>query len=244
MQLGSDWLYWVQAQLLALVGEQERALQLLELVAQVGAAVGSAVSPLLVAPDLVRLAVSLDQPDRAAAALALCAAVPTQVRSPLTWGLRWAQALAAGDATGVECAAEGLSATRPFESACAWHDALALWPVADAVRAREAAAAALKGYESCRAEAAIARLRADARRFGLKMRAGRPAEERIGWGSITATERLVVDLVAEGCTNAEIAMRLFMSRRTVESHLVHVYTKVGVRSRVELALQARERLSV
>jgi DNA-binding CsgD family transcriptional regulator len=44
----------------------------------------------------------------------------------------------------------------------------------------------------------------------------------------------VVDLVVAGHTNAEIASRLVMSRRTVESHLVHVYDKVGIRSRAEL----------
>jgi DNA-binding CsgD family transcriptional regulator len=42
-------------------------------------------------------------------------------------------------------------------------------------------------------------------------------------------------LVAEGRTNQEVAAALFLSERTVASHLTHVYSKLGVRSRTELA---------
>ncbi|MGB3896840.1 MAG: LuxR C-terminal-related transcriptional regulator [Mycolicibacter sinensis] len=63
----------------------------------------------------------------------------------------------------------------------------------------------------------------------------RPAS---GWASLTPTERDVVRLVSEGLSNKEIADRLFISPRTVETHLTHVYAKVGLRSRVQLAKQA------
>ena len=52
---------------------------------------------------------------------------------------------------------------------------------------------------------------------------------------LTAAERRVADLVAEGLPNKDIAERLFVSRHTVESHLKHIYVKLGLRSRVELA---------
>ena len=60
----------------------------------------------------------------------------------------------------------------------------------------------------------------------------RPAS---GWASLTPTERDVVRLVADGLANNEIAARLFISRRTVQTHLTHVYAKLGIASRVQLA---------
>ena len=55
---------------------------------------------------------------------------------------------------------------------------------------------------------------------------------------LTTGERRVVDLVAEGLSNGAIAERLYVSRYTVESHLKHVFTKLALRSRVELAALA------
>ena len=63
----------------------------------------------------------------------------------------------------------------------------------------------------------------------------RPAS---GWGALTPTERDVVRLVSEGLGNKDIATRLFVSPRTVQTHLTHVYTKLGVTSRVQLAQEA------
>ena len=48
-------------------------------------------------------------------------------------------------------------------------------------------------------------------------------------------ERRIVELVATGSTNREVAAALFLSTRTVEGHLSRVYGKLGVHSRVELA---------
>jgi len=59
-----------------------------------------------------------------------------------------------------------------------------------------------------------------------------------GWGSLTPTERDVVQLVSEGLANNDIATRLFISPRTVQTHLTHVYTKLGLTSRVQLAQEA------
>ena len=63
----------------------------------------------------------------------------------------------------------------------------------------------------------------------------RPAN---GWASLTPTERDVVRLVSEGLGNNDIATRLFVSPRTVQSHLTHVYTKLGISSRVQLVQEA------
>jgi DNA-binding CsgD family transcriptional regulator len=58
------------------------------------------------------------------------------------------------------------------------------------------------------------------------------------WGSLTPTELDVVRLLSEGLSNKDIAARLFMSPRTVETHLTHVYAKVDLSSRVQLAQEA------
>ena len=52
---------------------------------------------------------------------------------------------------------------------------------------------------------------------------------------LTASEERVAALVAEGRTNREVAAALFLSERTVASHLTHIYAKLDVRSRTELA---------
>jgi DNA-binding CsgD family transcriptional regulator len=59
-----------------------------------------------------------------------------------------------------------------------------------------------------------------------------------GWDSLTPTELDVVRLVAEGIPNKEIATRLFVSPRTVQSHLRHIYNKLALTSRVQLAQKA------
>jgi DNA-binding CsgD family transcriptional regulator len=64
---------------------------------------------------------------------------------------------------------------------------------------------------------------------------GRPAK---GWTSLTRTELDIVRLAAEGLSNPEIGARLFMSRATVKAHLSHVYAKLNVANRTELAALA------
>ena len=61
-----------------------------------------------------------------------------------------------------------------------------------------------------------------------------------GWASLTPTELAVVEQVRLGLTNPQIAERLLMSRDTVKTHLSHIYTKLGVANRTELALVAPE----
>lgn len=56
---------------------------------------------------------------------------------------------------------------------------------------------------------------------------------------LTEAERRVAELVATGRTNQEVAASLFLGERTVASHLTHIYSKLGVRSRTELARRLR-----
>ena len=94
---------------------------------------------------------------------------------------------------------------------------------ADARRALEEAAAA---FESLGASAYTARARSELERIG-----GRPPSK----GRLTATERQIAELVAEGRSNKEVAATLFVSVKTVEANLSRTYAKLGIRSRTGLA---------
>ncbi len=59
-----------------------------------------------------------------------------------------------------------------------------------------------------------------------------------GWPSLTPTETAVVELLAQGLTNPQIAERLFISRATVKTHLIHVFNKLSVSTRSQLASEA------
>jgi HD-GYP domain-containing protein (c-di-GMP phosphodiesterase class II) len=100
----------------------------------------------------------------------------------------------------------------------------------------EAAAEALAG------EARAGRLDHDAVTGVLDALADRPPRRgrRPGPGGLSAREVEVVRLVAAGCSNAAIAERLVISRRTAEHHVQHVYGKLGVSSRAAVALFAHE----
>jgi len=62
-----------------------------------------------------------------------------------------------------------------------------------------------------------------------------------GWASLTRAELDVAKLVKEGLGNKDVAARLFVSPRTVQAHLTHIYTKLGLTSRVQLAQEAARR---
>jgi DNA-binding CsgD family transcriptional regulator len=96
-------------------------------------------------------------------------------------------------------------------------------------QAREEIQAAIDGFGQLGAATWVEKARSELGRIG-----GRKREE-----GLTAAERRVAALVAEGRTNREVAAALFLTERTVASHLSHVYAKLGVRSRTELARQLR-----
>jgi DNA-binding CsgD family transcriptional regulator len=91
--------------------------------------------------------------------------------------------------------------------------------------ARDAIRAALGAFEQLGAATWVEKARDELGSIG-----GRRREE-----GLTAAERRVAVLVAEGRTNREVAAALFLGERTVASHLTHIYAKLGVRSRTELS---------
>jgi DNA-binding NarL/FixJ family response regulator len=96
---------------------------------------------------------------------------------------------------------------------------------------------ALTSYAALDAAAELDRGRARLRDAGLRPGArGARRRPATGWASLTPAETRVARLVAEGLTNPDIADRLFVSRRTVESHVSSALRKLSLSSRVELAV--------
>jgi DNA-binding CsgD family transcriptional regulator len=109
--------------------------------------------------------------------------------------------------------------------------ALALGVVRRRVRQKRSARAsledALAGFEALGATSWVDSTRAELGRIG--------GRERLE--GLSPSELRVAALVADGLTNREIASALFLGERTVASHLTHIYAKLGIRSRTELARQ-------
>ncbi|MEH3142312.1 MAG: LuxR family transcriptional regulator [Mycobacterium kyogaense] len=110
--------------------------------------------------------------------------------------------------------------------------------VADAAAAVATAREALghDAFESAWAEGA-ALAREDAIAYARRG-CGERRRASTGWESLTPTEVAVAQLVSTGMANKDIATRLFVSVRTVQTHLTHIYAKLGIASRVQLAREA------
>jgi DNA-binding CsgD family transcriptional regulator len=80
-------------------------------------------------------------------------------------------------------------------------------------------------------------------RMKKRRRRGKPTSRRpdYGWAGLTETERGIAHLVAGGLTNREVAVRQFLSPHTVDSHLRHVFGKLGISSRLDLARLVMQR---
>lgn len=96
--------------------------------------------------------------------------------------------------------------------------------------------AALEVFDANGARPWAERARAELRASGLVLRRRQPAAQE----QLTPQEVQIARLVAEGKTNRDVAAALFLSPKTVEFHLTHIYRKLGIRSRAELVRQVAE----
>lgn len=149
----------------------------------------------------------------------------------------------AGDAADAarESAALGARAGNPLLSARArivvGRSLVASGDREDGIAELEGALATLSGCGAGREVDAAAR---ELRRLGRHVtRRVRPAPGGVGVSALSAREREVAEHVATGKTNRAVAAALFLSEKTVESHLARMYDKLGVRSRTELAVALR-----
>jgi DNA-binding CsgD family transcriptional regulator len=108
--------------------------------------------------------------------------------------------------------------------------------------ARSAFTGAVELYSSLGAALDVARLQAQFRAHGIRRGAHvKHRQTRRGWDSLTPAEARVADLVEQGLSNPQIADKLFLSRKTVATHVSHILGKLGVRSRIDVAREAAGR---
>jgi DNA-binding CsgD family transcriptional regulator len=94
---------------------------------------------------------------------------------------------------------------------------------------------AMKLYLDCGAQRDAARVQKKLRRLGMQQVRGLGADQpKSGWESLTGAELRVVQAIVDGKTNREAASVLFLSPHTVDSHLRRVFSKLDIKSRVEL----------
>jgi DNA-binding CsgD family transcriptional regulator/tetratricopeptide (TPR) repeat protein len=129
-----------------------------------------------------------------------------------------------------------------FEGYAYEHAAILLAKAGATAQARDALDRALAVYTGLDAAWDIARAEARLRATGIRLgRRGHHKRPKTGWHSLTATEQKVAQLVAEGRSNPDIATRMFLSRRTVQSHVSSILSKLNLDSRVELAVGVAKR---
>jgi DNA-binding CsgD family transcriptional regulator len=97
---------------------------------------------------------------------------------------------------------------------------------------------ALELYAGAGATWDARRTRRRLRALGVRRRVVSTRRPEQGWSAMTDSELAVARLVAEGLTNREVAERLFVSPHTVSGHLRNIFTKLGLKSRVDLARMA------
>jgi DNA-binding CsgD family transcriptional regulator len=194
--------------------------------------------------DAVRLAVANDDTESAAKIGARVGTLAAESTVPHLRALAWyCEGLVEQDATTLLRAADGYrDASRPLSRAKALEAAAIAFAegrVDDRGSARAAFTHALDLYTELGAQWDVVRLRARFRAFGI--RRGPTVKHRQtthGWDSLTPTEGKIAALVVEGLSNPQIAARLYLSPRTVGTHVSHILTKLGVSSRIDIAREA------
>ncbi len=193
-------------------------------------------------PDAVRLATGLGELGTAEALTGRVEALAAESESPR----RQASALLCRGLVDQEAdrllraADRYAAASRPLLSARALEAAAGSFVAADdRDRARGAFTRALELYGSLGAATDVARVQARFRAHGIRRGPqARHRQARSGWESLTPTETKIAALVEGGLSNPDIAAKLFLSRRTVATHVSHILKKLNVQSRTDIARES------
>ncbi|MGH9015446.1 MAG: helix-turn-helix transcriptional regulator [Acidimicrobiia bacterium] len=236
---GSELVVLLQAQMLEASGELEQAAASLRGLFEIERALGMDAARVWTAPACVRTAVAAGDRAFARGVAEDLEGISKRAGTASARGAAaHARGAVAGDGDVLDAAtAEFAAAGRPLDRLVA-REAAAHAHVASGRRDRAVASLrdALTVAEELGAAHDGRRVRASLRELGIRIgtpdQPGRPTE---GWGSLTDAEREVAELVEDGLRNAEIAERLFVSRRTVETHVSRLYKKLGAGNRVALA---------
>jgi DNA-binding CsgD family transcriptional regulator len=193
----------------------------------------------VVGADLIRLALSRGQRQRAQEMAAAVAEVADSNEVPSLTGAALRCRGLADDDPEILLAAAGAyeRSPRPLELALASEDAgAALARHGHPDRARPLLERAVEIYQRLNATRDLARGEAALREAGIRRGHRGPRNRpQTGWSSLTPTERTIAHLVAEGLSNPQIGERLYVSRRTVQTHIAHVFAKLHFTSRAQLA---------
>jgi DNA-binding CsgD family transcriptional regulator len=241
----SHWASWARALLLEAAGAAQAAFATLDGCWDECARSGLAIEYPVLGPDLIRLALAAGQRGRAARVADLVAGVAARNQVPWIGGAALRCRGLVEDDPGILRSAVDAYAhgPRPLELGLAAEDAgTASARQGDAGTAAPLLERAVAAYERLDAGREVARVEATLRELGIRRgRRGPRQRPQFGWDSLTPTEQRVVDLVVEGLSNPQVGERLFISRRTVQTHLAHVFAKLGVSSRTQLAAEATRR---
>jgi ATP/maltotriose-dependent transcriptional regulator MalT len=185
---------------------------------------------------------SADAERHVAKAEATAAGLGLRIPAAVAARTRAAVALAAGDAQAAQSAGE--EAVRGADAVGATLQAafarIALGRALVATGDRTAAIAVLREAEQdldrCGSHRARDEARRELRKLGARAEPRGPASAvDSGLGALTKREREIAELVTDRMTNREIAAALFLSDKTVESHVRNIFMKLGVSSRVDVA---------
>ncbi|WP_084484714.1 helix-turn-helix transcriptional regulator [Nocardia anaemiae] len=191
-------------------------------------------------PDVARLAIIIGRNDIAGKVATAAEAIEARYS---THSRRGTAALCRGLAEGspellFEAAQSFRRAGRPWHEGQAYENLAVVRAISGQLEeARVALDSAIDRYTSLNAEWDIARAEARLRECGIRRgRRGPRNRPKTGWAALTPTERKVADLVAQGRSNSDIATTMFLSPRTVQSHVSSILAKLNLQSRVQVAV--------